>query len=251
MSRILVFPGNFDPICAHHMSVVSEVMMLANKGEIGNGHWKPAHLQTTYVPFDAAWILPYNKEPFGLRELAPIADRIEMIELAIKDCDMGDYIQVSDFEEFFNIKCGRTKALLRFAKFYKQNDLVFLLGKDEAVNLRLWRNSRKLTRNLSFITVSRRDFSRGLKPDNKKSYYYRRMSDWYAFGYNSNHKYISQNIAGNNMFGKSIREHLSAGGDRRRQMMHDPVVLTESVSDYIKEHKLYINGDEPNEQAVS
>jgi nicotinic acid mononucleotide adenylyltransferase len=254
MSRILVFGGCFDPIARHHLSVLAYVMTAATKGELRNSnHWVPAHMkamQSPYPPFESAWILPYNKDPFGQRELAPIDSRIEMIERAIEDCDMGDYVQVSDFEEFFNIKCGRTKALLKFVKFYRQNDLVFLLGRDEAINLRFWKGSRKLTRELKFITVSRENYMDSVfkKDGGKSKYYFRPMSDWFLHTYNNGNVSLHKTIEKSKWTGVKIRGCLvDDKHGSRSSILIDRDVLTESVSDFIRENKLYMSGEGSNE----
>lgn len=246
MARILVFGGCFDPIASYHLNVLASIMTRAATGQlVKKPGWMPEAMKAKYkplLPFQEAWILPYNKNPNSDRKLTPIDQRIEMIEKAIKDFDVGDYVQVSDFEEFFNIECGRTKALLKFSKFYSHNDFTFLLGVDEAISLRRWKGSRKLTRELNFLTVGRRNghkfASRG-----KKGYY--NISDWYQRVYqNGNRHYIGENIEPSNTDGVFIREKLMAGDKERTAILMNDMFITETVADFIRENNLYKQGEQ-------
>lgn len=247
MSRILVFGGCFDPIANHHLCVLKTVMERAASGQLSKTpSWSPNNLfHKPFMPFEEAWILPYNKDPHNIRELAPINLRIEMIELGLKDFDMSDYVQVSDFEEFFDIRCGRTKALLRFCKFYNQNDFTFLLGTDEAMNLRYWKGSRQLSRELKFITVNRPKGHQMVVK--KKANYFSSVSDWYMYGGGRDNSYIGETLASSTVDGNYIRNSLTDNPETHEATLNNDVIFTESVSDFIRENNLYTGADN-NEQ---
>ena len=132
--RIGIFGGSFNPIHMAHLVLAdraAEVLRLE---------------RVIFVPAK----LPPHKEP---SELAPAADRLEMVRLAVKG---NRRFAVSDIElrrEGPSYSVDTVAAMRR--RLGREAEIYFLIGADTVAELPTWHDSRRLAKLCKFVPLSR------------------------------------------------------------------------------------------------
>lgn len=140
MARILIFGGTFDPVHIGHLMTAKTA------------------LDSEKCEYEEVWFMPcYINLLKPSKIVASPSDRMVMCDLALKY--FGDKrMKLIDFEIKNKIEAGTyiiLNKLLKDEKYSVGNEFGFLIGSDQALSLRKWRNSRKLTNLLPFVVVGR------------------------------------------------------------------------------------------------
>ncbi|MBQ6373564.1 MAG: nicotinate-nucleotide adenylyltransferase [Clostridia bacterium] len=134
--RIGIFGGTFNPIHVAHLTLAEEARLAAQLDRV------------ILIPSGD----PYLKDP---SEIAPQADRLEMVRLA----SAGRY-EVSDIEirrqgpSYTAVTCAQLRAL------YPDDQLSLILGADSLMEIERWRDPQTI-----FDTVTVLAFTRGGEDD--------------------------------------------------------------------------------------
>ena len=130
MSKIVVFGGSFNPITKAHINIINNAIKLvnANKGII--------------VPVGNY----YTKD-----DLIDYYHRYEMIKLAIKS---SESILINDCNNV-NIQPKTLETLNHLQNLYPNDNLYFLMGKDNLLDLNNWYKPHELLSKYHIIVVDR------------------------------------------------------------------------------------------------
>lgn len=130
-----------------------------NKVKIGllGGSFSPitkAHIEIARCALktlDKIIFVPCNNHPWG-KSLIDFKHRFKMCKLAVEK-----NMFVKDFEVRYKLP-GDTFSLINRLKkipYYKKIDMFFIIGMDEANNIKKWKNYKQLIRLIKFIVIPR------------------------------------------------------------------------------------------------
>jgi len=128
---IALYGGSFDPIHIGHLRIAEDIR--------------------EYYGFEKIVFIPAYISPLKKSTNATAEDRLNMINLAIKD---NEYFDVSDVE----IKRGGKSYTVDTVKFFRNilgYNPYFIAGTDAFLSLHLWKNPEELLKNTNFIVVGR------------------------------------------------------------------------------------------------
>lgn len=131
--KIGLLGGSFSPITKGHIEIASCVLKVLDK----------------------VVLIPCNNHPWG-KNLINFEHRFKMCQLSISDNQYTVPV-VKDYEVRYNLP-GDTFSLINKLKeipYYKKNDMFFIIGMDEAINFRKWKNYKQLKEMIRFIVVPR------------------------------------------------------------------------------------------------
>mgnify|MGYP004551499663 CR=1 FL=1 len=133
MDSIVIYGGSFDPI--------------------HNGHIRTALASSRY--FNAKVIFVPAKNPrFKVPDSTP-KQRLDMLKLAIKDLDPSNF-KISLFEMDSNDEVNYSIDTVRYFKNkYKQSNLYFLIGADEANSFSKWKEAEAIASIVKIVYVPR------------------------------------------------------------------------------------------------
>lgn len=144
MGRIGIFGGTFDPIHIGHLYCAEQAM-----DELG----------LEYVIF-----LPASNPAFKQdSKIEGFADRYEMCRIAIAD---NPRFKLSDVESRRSGITYTVDTLLELRSCMPDDDLYFILGSDSFITLDKWKDTERLSRLATFVSISRHDFN--IDEDQKK-----------------------------------------------------------------------------------
>lgn len=201
--NIILFGGTFDPVHTGHQIIASYVMdYMARK-----------HGNTEL------WFLPCFTDTSGTKNLTSAEHRINMLLLIVNNlCDPRFRVCTHEIE--MANKAGTYAVVKSLINTYPGINFRYLIGMDQALNIRKWRNSRDLVKTIPFIVVQRAG------PANWSTMW------WYS---KKPHVYIKKNIISTNISSSQIRNSLADTNSRH-------AYLNLSISDYIHKHSLYNQG---------
>lgn len=116
------------------------------------GHVRAAEAFISEMQLDRLFVLPNFIPPLKDRESAPASDRLEMLQMAFKNVKNA---VIDDFE----LKSGGTSYTYKTIEHYKAlypNDLLYLLiGDDNLLIFRKWRNFEYILKNCVLCVAMR------------------------------------------------------------------------------------------------
>jgi nicotinate-nucleotide adenylyltransferase len=128
-----VLGGTFDPVHLGHTSAARQLLDRAGLEEI--------------------WLMPNAHPPYRpAQPVAPAADRLEMLQLAIEG---SPGLKVSDLEVRRGGPSYTIDTLEQLARDYPARGFAWLLGSDQAREIRSWHNARDLLGRGHFIVFNR------------------------------------------------------------------------------------------------
>ncbi len=143
--------------------------------------------------------------------LAKSKDRFNMLKIACKD---KDNMEVSDIELKSQENLHAIDAFMLIEKNYPNDDRYFIMGADNFVNIKNWKESEMLINNYKFIVIEREKIN--LKEYIEKNY--KKQKENFIVIENSGYKdHSSSNYRNNNM----------------------QDIIPEKVLEYIKENAIY------------
>lgn len=197
MGKIGLFGGTFDPPHIGHIELAKKVLADFNLSKI------------VFLPAGN----PPHKQ--GVKKTDKL-HRYEMIKMATEGISR---FEVSDFD-IKNEKPNYSYITIDyFKKYYKDDEIFFIIGADSFRDLPLWKNYRELLTMCTFIVVPRPGVPEG---------------DYYA-------KYSGDEPAPSVFFVKDFSYDLSSTYLREKIARGEAVDadLPQGVLDYIKDNKLY------------
>lgn len=133
--KILMFGGAFDPIHIGHISILKSCMQRSD--------------------FDRVIIMPTGTPTHKQECTAPFDVRLYMAKAVFEN--MGDNIEVSDFEGY-NTQDNYTYLTLKhFKSKYKNADICMLIGSDSLMNLTSWKRYDYIIKNCRIISFARQE----------------------------------------------------------------------------------------------
>jgi len=150
-SAIGLFGGTFNPV---HLGHVHAAKVVASTFGLGR------------VMFIPSYIPPHK----GDENVAPADDRLKMVELA---CRLDARFAASDIEVRAGEKSYSVITVEKIKMTFAGSRLFFILGIDAFLEIRTWRDYRKLLGLCSFIVMNRPGYNlltaRAVLEDNQKS----------------------------------------------------------------------------------
>ncbi len=129
--KIGVFGGRFDPIHIAHLRAAIEF-------------YEQIHL-------DRLIVLPSGIAPHK-KVFAPAKDRLEMVRLAFAPLQ---FAQVDDYEIKTEKPAYTVETLKHYKKLYKNSSLFYLVGLDEFINIKTWKNWEDCLKLAEFVVAPR------------------------------------------------------------------------------------------------
>jgi nicotinate-nucleotide adenylyltransferase len=139
--NIIIYGGAFDPVHRGHETMA---LMGIDKARsiTGENH--------------ELWFLPSYSDAFGYKQYASAEHRLNMLHLVNDRVLARPDIVVSDFEIAMGNHAGTFAVVKALMRAYPSKNFKFLIGSDQAGNIRRWRNSRDLVKLIPFIILDRR-----------------------------------------------------------------------------------------------
>lgn len=134
--NIALFGGSFDPIHSDHILIMDNLYKLKK--------------------FDEIWIIPSGKHPFKKKFSANVTDRINMINIAIKD---KPFIKLQTIEIDNNKKSYTYNTIKKLKDNFPYNNFTLIIGTDNINMLHKWKNIDKLVTECKIIAVSRNNIN--------------------------------------------------------------------------------------------
>jgi nicotinate-nucleotide adenylyltransferase len=134
MRRIALFGGSFDPIHTDHVNIIK-----ACRDDLH---------------FDEVWIVPAFVNPFKNISTSSVAQRLAMIEMAIKDLP---YARISQFEISKQKSSYTYDTILHFKRRYPDDQFTFIMGSDQLDNFESWNFFDELIAAIDFKIFKRSD----------------------------------------------------------------------------------------------
>jgi len=221
MANIGLFGGTFDPIHLGHLKTVLEV-----KARF--------HIATVYL-------IPASRPPHKTnRAIAPPADRMAMLQLAVQQLDG---LEVSQTEINRSGLSYSVETVDEFRhRFGETADLFFILGLDAFVEIHTWKTYRRLFENVAFIVMTRPGSGRRQTPpdhETLQAFLDARISDGYVFD-STTGQFQHPALQPVNLFAVTPVD-VSSTGIREKISSRAPFkhLLPESVAAYINQKGLY------------
>ena len=141
--NVILYGGGFDPIHIGHENL-AKLALNSVSGLTGEPH--------------ELWFLPSYSDSFGLKNFVAGRHRMQMIEIVVSNYIKDPRVRVCPFELKAAKRAGTYATINAMKKVWPNVDFKFLVGYDQANQIRKWRNSRKLLRSVPFIVFPRRSF---------------------------------------------------------------------------------------------
>ncbi len=134
MKNVALLGGAFDPPTKGHMAIAEAVLELPD--------------------IDEVWFMPCYVHMFD-KTMRPYSERVEMLQLM---ANSNDNLGVFEFEREHNLTKGSTYELLNILqndKWYASHNFSFILGLDNADNIRKWHKWEEIIELAAFIVLPR------------------------------------------------------------------------------------------------
>ena len=129
--RIGFFGGSFNPPTNAHISLAKKALEECNLDKV------------IFVPMGDS----YKK-----KDLVPASHRYNMLKII---CDANESLEVSDLEINIDKEMYAIDAFKLIEDKYKFDDIYFIMGADNFINITKWKESETLTNNYKYIVLDR------------------------------------------------------------------------------------------------
>lgn len=141
MSKLVIlYGGAFDPPHVGHIATAQKAITTRIAG---------------YTLADELWFLPCYSDAFGKKKLSPAEDRVLMLERVVAENPAFRFRVCTDEIEMRN-RAGTYAVVREMYRRYPGYEFLYLIGLDQARDIRFWRNSRKLRKVIRFMAVKRK-----------------------------------------------------------------------------------------------
>jgi len=200
MAKTGIYGGSFDPVHLGHIKVAESAMQA--------------------LSLDRVIFIPSGTPPHKMNKtLASAKDRFNMVKKAIEGYDS---FFVSDIEINREKPCYSYETFGELKEMYPDDELYFIIGSDSLLSLHSWKNPDILSKLCTFIVVNREDESNIDEVKKEQA----RLNE--VFGTKS----VLVDIEKIDISSTGVRNAVREGA------LTDKMV-SPSVIEYIKEHKLY------------
>ncbi|MDF2478281.1 MAG: nicotinic acid mononucleotide adenylyltransferase [Sphingobacterium sp.] len=139
MKKIGLFFGSFNPVHVGHLII--------------------ANYMANFTGLDEVWFVVSPQNPFKKKStLADPYDRLEMLNLAVEDCD---HLRVSDIEFHLPIPSYTIDTLTHLKEKYPAREFVLLMGEDILESLEKWKNADIILRDYHIYVYPRPGYNGG------------------------------------------------------------------------------------------
>src|SRR5690554_712909 len=136
MSKIGLFFGSFNPIHIGHLII--------------------ANYMANHTDLSEVWLMVSPHNPLKKKDgLANMYDRLEMVNLALAD---AENIKSSDFEFRLKQPSYTIDTLTHLKERYPEKEFVLIMGSDNLVSLKKWKNYEIILRDYHIYIYPRPDF---------------------------------------------------------------------------------------------
>ena len=133
MNKIGLFFGSFNPIHIGHLII--------------------ANYMANYTDLSEVWLMVSPHNPLKKKSnLANMYDRLEMVNLAIQDTEK---IKSSDIEFRLNQPSYTVDTLTHLRARYPNKEFVLIMGSDNLVSLKKWKNYEIILRDYTILVYPR------------------------------------------------------------------------------------------------
>ncbi len=133
MRKIGLFFGSFNPVHIGHLII--------------------ANYMANFTGLDEVWFVVSPQNPFKKKStLADPYDRLEMLNLALEDCD---HLRVCDVEFHLPIPSYTIDTLTHLKEKYPNREFVSLMGQDNLDSLAKWKNADIILRDYQIYVYPR------------------------------------------------------------------------------------------------
>jgi len=130
--NIGLFGGTFNPVHTCHLTVADQVRQL--------------------MSLDRILFIPAGVPPFKAASLAPAADRLEMVKLAVEPYPWAEVSTIEIDRQGTSYSIDTVTALRRERP---ENAFYFLIGADAFADIVSWRDYRRLLTLCEFVVINR------------------------------------------------------------------------------------------------
>ncbi len=205
METIGLFGGSFDPI--------------------HNGHLAMANAFAEQIQLDTVVFLPAGNPYHKNGKPAAARHRLAMLELAIAD---NNRFAVSDCDIVRHGATYTYDTVQIFRQHFPEAKLWWLMGMDSLMTLHSWKNWSRLVQQIHIAVAVRPGSDLAELPE--------KLQEWFDTALNNGSlKFLD--LPPNDISSTQVRTVLSQDGSTAH-------MLPESVSEYIRQHRLYRNGPE-------
>lgn len=135
--KIGVFGGSFDPIHLGHTRIINEA--------ISNLH------------LDKMLIIPTKHNPWKEDSVANNQQRIEMIQIALKDSPKCEVCTL-EIDRKDNQKNYTIDTIKELKNIYKNDQLYFIMGMDQASQFNKWKDAREISELVQLVAFKRKGY---------------------------------------------------------------------------------------------
>ena len=190
--NILLFGGSFNPIHLGHLSM--------------------AKLAQESFAIDKVFFIPTKNHPFHKDSLKTSEQaRVEMVDLAIKDCD--DFF-LSKFELERDTTSYTYDTVVHFRELYPNSNIFLLIGEDNLYTFDKWYRYKELLEVVTLVVATRQGESKEVPPFLIDKIHYFPSPNW-------------------GLSSTEVRSYIK-NGHSCQYLIHEDVV------NYIKQNRLYI-----------
>ena len=137
--EILLYGGTFDPPTTAHVSMAKSAFTYC-EGRTGATE---------------LWFLPCFSDTFGVKKPETPKHRVAMLELLLEHNVRDPRFSVCTHDIGMANQAGTYAVVRSLIKAYPGVHFRYVIGMDQAVNIRSWRNSRDLLKTIPFIVTRR------------------------------------------------------------------------------------------------
>lgn len=134
MKKVALFGGSFDPFHTDHLNII-----------------KACHDD---LKFDEVWIILTYLNPFKVSSSSSVIERLEMIELGIKNLD---YAKIKLFEIKKQTKTYTYDTITHYKLKYPEIHFSFIMGSDQLDNFEKWYKFSELIKKIEFFVFLREE----------------------------------------------------------------------------------------------
>ena len=205
---IILFGGAFDPPHSGHLDVIVEGFR-----RISDKIYNPKEM----------WIMPCLSGDFGRQpfHMAAFHHRVSMLRDLTANLN-GNIVKITLHELDMPVGAGAYAVVRSLINKHPNKNFIYLMGYDQAVKIRQWRNSRDLIKTIPFVVV------------NRACDHYIPYIQWVNRAPHHNFKdSIHPTTVSSTKIRNDIRLYGTLTNPRYREQ------LTNGIIKYIEEHKLY------------
>lgn len=137
MEKILLFYGKFNPLHKGHKDCAVAALDYMKSGG-----------------FNELWFIPKNKGENGYGEpLIDMEHRVAMIKLMINDYGFDNIFKICPIEKGMPDNVGKYAVIKEIMRKHPDKKFSYVICESKLPEVVVWRNSRKLRRNIPFVIV--------------------------------------------------------------------------------------------------